>query len=346
MVSSTAVFLQRTTFLRLFAFLGLGLLGISACYSALEPAAGSSSQYADKPNTPAGATSAPMPAQAWVGLNLVAHDANTLCVDGVAASGPGVSLQTCSGAVLQRFKWYEGMLSVAGDRCLDLDTTQGAVKAGTAVVLAACDANSNNQLWMYGNGWIYPEITGRTNPASLCLSTGGSDASAGDTLQLAACSQTPSHNLWDMSLYDGNDWVGFPISSAVDPNYCLDDGGNLTADGTRVITYMCHGGPPQRVTVRGGALTINDTCIDIAGDAAADHALIEMHSCVPGAENSLFAIERGRIYPYSGPDVARCIEIPGGNPAANVQLDILNCLGGSSLTEAPYMHWVLGYDVR
>lgn len=332
------------------AALGLvivGTLGLGACYSALDPAADNASQYANEPNaTLAGTAFVPLPEQAWLGLNLMPHDANTTCVDGVVASGTGLSLQVCSGAVLQRFKWAEGVLSVAGNRCLDLDISGGVPKAGTAAMLKPCDPNATTQLWTYGNGWIFPEVVGRTTPPSLCLSTIASSASVGDTLQLVPCNQTPAPLTWDMSLYDGNSWIGFPISSAVNAHYCFDDYGNATADGSPVVTYVCHGSQSQGMTMRAGALMMNGVCLDVTGDVGADNTPISMHSCVAGAENELFAIEHGRIYTYSGPNVGRCIEIPYADPTAQKQLDVFTCSAQSSLTAVPHMHWVLGYDVR
>lgn len=341
---------------KIFMVLALSLgVCAGACYSALDPANESSSQYAgDSNGDVTGSVFVPIPERAWSGFNLVPQNANTMCVDAVLQSGTGVYLQQCTGGVLQAFKWEEGTLSIAGNRCLDLDSSGGQPGAGSAVVLSPCDPNATSQLWTFANnsnGFIHPEVIGRIGtsaPSSLCLSTLNQSSDVGSTLQLVDCNQSVAPTLWDLALFDGNtkSWGGFPISSAAGSHYCFDDPDGVTAANTLLQVYDCIGGMPQQYSMRGGLLTVDGVCVDVINNDPNERAPVGLNPCDSALFRQQFVLEHGRLHARQGINVGHCIEDPNNPPAASDPLGFTSCTADSNLTSAPGMHWVFGFDRR
>jgi hypothetical protein len=321
----------------------LGLAQTAACYSA-EPTAAESSQDASN-GTPGSTTASPSPSpsQSWSGLNLTPQNANGLCVDGVATTGQNVMLRPCSGSALQRFKWQEGSLELAGGGCLDLDTSAGTPASGTHVQMQPCDANRVTQLWVYGGSMIFPEQVGRTTPPSLCLAPRDAALSPNTTLTLAACDPNALAGTWDMSLYDGNTVMGFTLSAAVSPSTCMQVYQNLSADNTPVQGGPCAGSVGQKFILRHGTLQFSGSCVDIKAGGTAAGTPMQLYRCIANGNMQNFTFEHGQIHPWSGPNAGMCISLPDGYLSGPITLSTLGCSKTSTLSTMPDVHWVLGH---
>ncbi|GIF63498.1 hypothetical protein Ais01nite_15330 [Asanoa ishikariensis] len=90
---------------------------------------------------------------------------------------------------------------------------------------------------------------------------------------------------------------------------CLDAKGELTANGTPVITYACHGGANQRWTVnsdgtiRGAA---SGRCLDVKGQATAAGTVVQLYDCSAGSHQRWELVGGGTTPPPtgSGPDLS------------------------------------------
>jgi hypothetical protein len=330
-------------------------LGSAACYDAEEASTQTASQRSADGTpvaTPQGTTTTPpgtdvpMPAVAWPGTALVPQNANGLCVDGRVAAGANVTLAPCNGSVLQRFKWEAGTVELAGERCLAVATAINA-GVGTAVQLKACNGNDTTQLWTFQQGQIFPEIIGRTTPASLCLSAMDGNAVDGANLALASCTAAPTATPWGLRSYsDKNVVQGMRITSKVGPSICLDDYGAFNAAGTPLKQNTCNGNAAQGFNWSSNGLVANGVCVSVGTQPSAAGKYVVFNPCAAGDGNQSWMLERGQLRPVGGPAAGQCLDLEGKKGPIIAPVDVVPCVSGATPATEPELFWLLGVEER
>ncbi|HKA95676.1 MAG TPA: ricin-type beta-trefoil lectin domain protein [Streptosporangiaceae bacterium] len=107
---------------------------------------------------------------------------------------------------------------------------------------------------------------------------------------------------------------------------CLDDSGNKTADGTKVVIWTCNGSAAQRWTVvKDDTLRIHGKCLRVR--SAASGTLADLFTC-NGSTGQRWQLQTGGqlVNPRSG----LCLSDPGSSTTNGKQLKILSCQGSAS----------------
>ena len=118
-----------------------------------------------------------------------------------------------------------------------------------------------------------------------------------------------------------------PIVSGARATKCIDDGGDSSANGTRLVMWDCDGSAGQTWTIEGnGTIQINHKCMDIFRDEKTNKAPVELFTCTGGANQQWRAVDGTLVNPVSG----KCLDDPRFNVTNGTQLEIYTCNGGSN----------------
>jgi hypothetical protein len=102
---------------------------------------------------------------------------------------------------------------------------------------------------------------------------------------------------------------------------CADLRDGVTADGTPIILFQCHGSSNQRWFIRNGGISQNvGGCIDVQGGAAVEDSPIILVSC-NGAASQRWSITNGEIVGVG----ALCLSAMGGATADLTPLVLSPC---------------------
>lgn len=117
-------------------------------------------------------------------------------------------------------------------------------------------------------------------------------------------------------------------------NRCLDVAGGVVDNGTRTITWDCHGGPNQQWTVNADGTirsVASGRCLEVQGGTAvvANGSKVGIWDCWGGANQKWTVNADGTI---RNPNSGRCLEVAGGpNETTNNQpTQIWDCWAGSN----------------
>jgi hypothetical protein len=107
---------------------------------------------------------------------------------------------------------------------------------------------------------------------------------------------------------------------------CLDDNGNKTANGTKVVIWTCNGSAAQRWTVvKDDTLRIHGKCLRVR--SAASGTLADLFTCNGSTAQRWQAQTGGQLVnPRSG----LCLTDPGSSTTNGKQLKISSCKGSAS----------------
>jgi hypothetical protein len=104
---------------------------------------------------------------------------------------------------------------------------------------------------------------------------------------------------------------------------CADLRDGVTADGTPIILFQCHGSSNQRWFIRNGGISQNvGGCIDVQGGAAVEDSPIILVRC-NGAASQRWSITNGEIVGVG----ALCLSAMGGAAADLTPLVLSPCKG-------------------
>jgi hypothetical protein len=102
---------------------------------------------------------------------------------------------------------------------------------------------------------------------------------------------------------------------------CADLRDGVTADGTPIVLFQCHGSPNQRWFIRNGGISQNvGSCIDVQGGAAVEGSPIILVSC-NGTPSQRWGITNGEIVGVGG----LCLGAVGGSSADLTPLILTPC---------------------
>ncbi len=118
-----------------------------------------------------------------------------------------------------------------------------------------------------------------------------------------------------------------PIRSGYRSTKCLDDSGDSTANGTKIVLWDCNGSPQQTWTIGSDhTIRINSKCADIYRYDNANRARVDLWTCTGGANQQWQPRNDALVSPASG----KCLDDPGFNTTDGTQLEIYTCNGGRS----------------
>jgi GH25 family lysozyme M1 (1,4-beta-N-acetylmuramidase) len=107
---------------------------------------------------------------------------------------------------------------------------------------------------------------------------------------------------------------------------CLDDSGNKTANGTKVVIWTCNGTAAQRWTVvKDDTLRIHGKCLRVR--SAASGTLADLYTC-NGSTAQRWQLQTGGE--LVNPRSRLCLTDPGSSTTNGKQLKILSCQGSAS----------------
>jgi len=102
---------------------------------------------------------------------------------------------------------------------------------------------------------------------------------------------------------------------------CIDVQDGLTADGTPIDVFQCHGSPNERWFIRNGVISESfGSCLDVQGGAPIDAAPIILVTC-SGTLSQQWSITSGQIVGLGG----KCIVESGGGSADLTPLILSSC---------------------
>ncbi|HEX7266875.1 MAG TPA: ricin-type beta-trefoil lectin domain protein [Streptosporangiaceae bacterium] len=107
---------------------------------------------------------------------------------------------------------------------------------------------------------------------------------------------------------------------------CLDDSGNKTANGTKVVIWACNGSAAQRWTVvKDDTIRIHGKCLRVR--SAASGTLADLYTC-NGSTAQRWQLQTGGE--LVNPRSRLCLTDPGSSTTNGKQLKILSCRGGTN----------------
>ncbi len=107
---------------------------------------------------------------------------------------------------------------------------------------------------------------------------------------------------------------------------CLDDSGNKTANGTKVVIWTCDGSAAQRWTVvKDDTLRIHGKCLRVR--SATSGTLADLYTC-NGSTAQRWQLQTGGE--LVNPRSRLCLTDPGSSTTNGKQLKILSCRGGAN----------------
>ncbi|MGH3258561.1 MAG: ricin-type beta-trefoil lectin domain protein [Streptosporangiaceae bacterium] len=117
-------------------------------------------------------------------------------------------------------------------------------------------------------------------------------------------------------------------------NKCLDDKGNSSSNGTKVIIWSCNSADSaQGWTFSGGELKHNGKCANVSGGGASGHKLI-LWSCNGASNEKWFHSSSNGEYVLSGTSNGLlCLDDPGYSKSNGTQLIVYACHNTSN------QHW-------
>lgn len=112
---------------------------------------------------------------------------------------------------------------------------------------------------------------------------------------------------------------------------CVDVRDGVTADGTPIVLFQCHGSPNQRWFIGHGRIAENyGSCMDVQGSAAVDGAAIVLVTC-NGRPSQQWRVLDGRIIGIGD----KCLDSADGGSADLTPLILAECTG------APSQRWTI-----
>jgi len=118
-----------------------------------------------------------------------------------------------------------------------------------------------------------------------------------------------------------------PIVSGLRATKCIDDSGDASANGTKLVIGDCNGSAEQTWTIEGNeTIQINHKCMDIFRERKSNKALVELYTCSGGANQQWQAVNGTLMNPVSG----KCLDDPRFNVTDGTQLEIYTCNGGAN----------------
>src|SRR6266516_3496567 len=118
-----------------------------------------------------------------------------------------------------------------------------------------------------------------------------------------------------------------PIVSGLRATKCIDDSGDASANGTKLVIGDCNGGAEQTWTIEGNeTIQINHKCMYIFRERKSNKALVELYTCSGGANQQWQAVNGTLMKPVSG----KCLDDPRFTVTDGTQLEIYTCNGGAN----------------
>jgi hypothetical protein len=112
---------------------------------------------------------------------------------------------------------------------------------------------------------------------------------------------------------------------------CFDVQDGLTADGTPIVVFQCHGSPNERWFIRNGAISESfGSCLDVQGGAPIEASPIILVTC-NGTPGQRWSIVNGQIIGIG----AKCIVESAGSSANETPLVLSNCVA------PPSQQWIV-----
>jgi hypothetical protein len=244
-----------------------------------------------------------------------------MCVGGGTA-GTAVTLALCLYNAAEN--WTVPAAGTAGritQSGLCLDTK------GTQVVLNTCSTAATQQ-WSQGPGnTVVQQGSGQ------CLNDPGSAVSAGTALTIAGCKTGDAAQVWPLPAAPpppAGPPTGFIWSEKIQKDFqeiCLDDSGNSTATGNKVVIWTCRGDVNQEWTLEpDGTIRHEGTfCLDSSGGQA---VLNPCNGSSSQIWTPLMAKNNELVQKSSG----LCLTITGDNTVDGTQPDLEKCQGLSYQT--------------
>jgi alpha-tubulin suppressor-like RCC1 family protein len=116
-----------------------------------------------------------------------------------------------------------------------------------------------------------------------------------------------------------------PILSGYRATACVDDSGNSSSNGTKIVMWDCDGSAQQKWAIwTDGTVRINGKCLDIYRYEAANRTRVELWTCTGGSNQQWRARNATLVNPASG----KCLDDPGFNTTDGTSLQIYTCNGG------------------
>ena len=116
-----------------------------------------------------------------------------------------------------------------------------------------------------------------------------------------------------------------PIISGSDAAKCVDDSGDATANGTKIVISDCNGSAEQNWAVQSdGTIRIHAACLGVHGGGQANKTVVELWSCTQGASQRWQPRSGTLVNPVSG----KCLTDPRSDVTNGTQLEIYTCNGG------------------
>jgi len=116
-----------------------------------------------------------------------------------------------------------------------------------------------------------------------------------------------------------------PIISGSDAAKCVDDSGDATANGTKIVISDCNGSAEQNWAVQSdGTIRIHAACLGVHGGGQASKTVVELWSCTQGASQRWQPRSGTLVNPVSG----KCLTDPRSDVTNGTQLEIYTCNGG------------------
>lgn len=107
---------------------------------------------------------------------------------------------------------------------------------------------------------------------------------------------------------------------------CVDVRDGVTADGTPIVLFQCHGSPNQRWFIGHGQIAESfGSCMDVQGSAAVDGAAIILVTC-NGRPSQQWRVIDGQIIGIGG----KCLDSADGSDADLTPLVLAECKGTQS----------------
>ena len=115
-----------------------------------------------------------------------------------------------------------------------------------------------------------------------------------------------------------------PLEIKTPNGLCLDVEGGTAANGTRLITFGCHGQANQRFALHAdGTLRVGGQCLDVEGGNATSGARVITYAC-HGRANQKWRIHHDRSIRTIG---GLCLDVQGANTNPGTPLIAYTCHG-------------------
>jgi hypothetical protein len=138
-------------------------------------------------------------------------------------------------------------------------------------------------------------------------------------LAMPACKSTTYVSVPDPIPVIGAQFIG-------NSGECIDVQDGLTADGTPIQAFQCHGSPNERWFIQNGAISESfGSCIDVQGGAPVEGSAIILVAC-NGTPSQRWSITNGQIVGIGG----KCVVETGGRSANLTPLILGSCAASSN----------------